>query len=416
MALDLVYSHLTLAIDPFIHSGSQTHLKMFSYAILYFLMLVVAILAAIEITLRWAGKISPRRKRPQSPYLRVREGIGYEFAPYSNLTLCDERGETYNETLNGDGFRADDVELCPSQNTYRILVVGDSVAESFTVRRHHSWPVLVQNQLGTLTINGSRRKTELVNAGMGGYVSWQVRSRLCERGFALNPHLVIAVVGWNDLVLASRPDWHPRIDLSKINPNYGAEPTWAQRIVESFLSSFALTSMCKKRYDVFRARCINAKLIRSHANASGLQENAAAVAIYEQEITTITQLCSERSIKLVLIASPCLVAEDNANRPEVVNKLCNYLYHSPLSAIEFAIWYNSYMEALRRVVALTPSVHLIEADLIFRQLPPERRYEMFTDLVHLTIKGNNLLASLVVEELREVINTYPDSLKHEEEN
>ncbi len=86
-------------------------------------------LAAIEAALRWAGKgPPPRRRQPESPYLFVRDGIGYEFAPYANLTLCDEHGETYQEALSSDGFRAEEIGRRPEPDTFRILVVGDSVA------------------------------------------------------------------------------------------------------------------------------------------------------------------------------------------------------------------------------------------------------------------------------------------------
>lgn len=104
-------------------------------------------------------------------------------------------------SINGEGFRGPAFTREKPAGTYRIVVLGDSVAFGYGVGEHATYArqlelLLNQGQSGTQV--DSRSRVEVVNAGVTGYTSWQGRL-LYERTIQkFAPDLVIVLFGYND--------------------------------------------------------------------------------------------------------------------------------------------------------------------------------------------------------------------------
>src|SRR5207244_1737730 len=101
------------------------------------------------------------------------------------------------ETMNSDGFRGPDRAIPKPANVYRVLAIGDSVVQAVIggIRYEESWPTLLEELLPGASAAPARAiRYEVINAGVGGYASWQALNRLRSRGLKYQPDLLIVLV------------------------------------------------------------------------------------------------------------------------------------------------------------------------------------------------------------------------------
>ncbi len=104
-------------------------------------------------------------------------------------------------SINGEGFRGPAFAREKPAGTYRVVVLGDSVAFGYGVGEHATYArqlelLLNQGQSGAPV--GSRLRVEVINAGVTGYTSWQGLFMYERTIQHLAPDLVIVVFGYND--------------------------------------------------------------------------------------------------------------------------------------------------------------------------------------------------------------------------
>ncbi len=160
------------------------------------------------------------------PDVSTRRGSGeYRFSVHT-----DERG-----LRRPDAASSDEAEVLT-----RILCVGDSVTFGWRVEAEQAWPQRVEKRLG-----GREAGVEVINAGVPGYTSLQVRRFLESELFDMEPDVIVMSVGINDASSAVHQDrtrarqisadeaWRElalhrlvRMGLSRLGP-IGSEPwTW----------------------------------------------------------------------------------------------------------------------------------------------------------------------------------------------
>jgi len=107
-----------------------------------------------------------------------------------------------NEALrvNALGFRGDDVELPKPDDTFRIVVLGDSMTFGFGVFDDQTYAARLAGRLS------GEARVEVVNAGVTGYSSWQSRKYYETVVRRLDPDLVVAMFGYPDHHFAVESD------------------------------------------------------------------------------------------------------------------------------------------------------------------------------------------------------------------
>ncbi len=98
----------------------------------------------------------------------------------------------FGVTTNGLGLRG--AAVGPKRK-FRILAVGNSCTFGVGVNDDETWPA----RLERIMREESGVESEVINAGVPGYSSFQGRRYLEERGLDLEPDLVIACFGFNDI-------------------------------------------------------------------------------------------------------------------------------------------------------------------------------------------------------------------------
>jgi hypothetical protein len=148
---------------------------------------VLLALAAAELLVRLAGAapdiFTIRRGRFQ---LAHNPRIGYEPAPLSyqgrELSFYDYLGAS-----NRQGYRDRDHTLAKPAGTYRIVVLGDSIAAGLRVERNQDiFPAVLERLL-----NQRGLRAEVINLAVSGYNTQQQVETLRERGLGYHPDLVL---------------------------------------------------------------------------------------------------------------------------------------------------------------------------------------------------------------------------------
>ena len=99
-------------------------------------------------------------------------------------------------SINSQGRRDREVPTKKPAGTYRIAILGDSVAFGARVEAKHDFASQIE---WTLNARDKSRCYEVLNFGVPGYGTWQELSALKEKALAYDPDLVILAFVMNDL-------------------------------------------------------------------------------------------------------------------------------------------------------------------------------------------------------------------------
>jgi len=161
--------------------------------------LIVSLIAGLcvaELAVRVAG-LAPEMIRVQRGRFQLSENpkLGYEPIPmtYSgNLSLLHH----YRGSSNRLGFRDRDHVLTKPDGTYRILVLGDSIADGIFVPEYgDTFPALMEGFL-----QEAGHSVEVINMSVSGYNTSQEVEILKAKGIQFQPDMVLVAYCLNDIM------------------------------------------------------------------------------------------------------------------------------------------------------------------------------------------------------------------------
>lgn len=365
---------------------------------------LIGSLLAGEVGLRAAmpllgADLTPPPGRP-SPF-RYDARIRYELKPFALVDAVDDEGRAILERMNSDGFRGREYAIPKPAGTFRILVVGDSVVQGLTVSYAQTWEQVLERLLNRRAAAPSLHY-EVINAGIGGYVSRQALVRLVDRGLKYQPDLVLVLVGWNDLVFSSVPSWTPAMDLTRFEQAFAGTPAaddsrrgWRLIRHTAYRLSYVARLVRQARNSVYNARRIQA-LIAQRQVDSGVPFNDQALRMYLANLERIHEAITTRGARLGVIVWPTILSPELLDDAEVHQRLVPIYSNFPLSTGELWAWYDRYAGAQQRFAARHAGVILVDAQRRMQGIPREARLRVFADLAHLTVEGNRVLAQIAL--------------------
>lgn len=146
---------------------------------------VAAVLFTAEIIMRFAWEMGGWVKRPiyrRSPNAYLR----YELVPGSKAGHI---------SINSDGLRGPEHTVKAAENTFRIIMLGDSETFSYLLEESNTLPYLLQDKLNR---NAKSVRYEVLNFGVEGYNTLQELEQLKIKGLKYNPGLIILNYCLND--------------------------------------------------------------------------------------------------------------------------------------------------------------------------------------------------------------------------
>jgi lysophospholipase L1-like esterase len=345
-----------------------------------------------------AADLFPPGPHPDSPYF-LSDRLGYDMRPNAVVEIIDTEGTRHQEMMNSDGFRGPERITPKPLKTFRILAIGDSVVQAFSVTYDNSWERILEGRLGD--------SSEVINAGIGGYVSWQALRRFEDRGGKYQADLVLLSVGVNDMCYSSLPTWKPDLNLSQIERAHESAHSeqqskgwWSSIRILLYRYSFTARLIRHVRSQVWNSNYQN-ELIRLRQNASGTPFNVQALELFEASLERTYQVASERKTRMGVMVWSSLLTKSNLQEDSIHRKLLMLYSNFPLSTREVLVGFRRYQQAIRDFANRHPDVVLIDVEAALAPLSLAERHRLFSDHVHYTVEGNNELARIVHEVLKQ---------------
>ncbi len=125
-------------------------------------------------------------KLSSNPDIKFEHRPGVSYVTYLGFSI--------NYTINERGFRDRVYSKRKSENTFRLIVLGDSLTYGIGVKEEETYPKVLERMLN----DNSDTNFEVLNFGVGGYNTAQEIAQFKEYGVKYNPDLVIVGYFMND--------------------------------------------------------------------------------------------------------------------------------------------------------------------------------------------------------------------------
>jgi hypothetical protein len=149
--------------------------------------------AAGEVALRLTSPTRHAGERQRLNVYRPSSTLSHELRPNSQVRFVFNDFDVHVRT-NSLGFRGPEIAQKKPIDRVRILVVGDSFTFGWGVEEGEMFGRVLESQLTAAGV-----PAEVISAGVPGYATDQHFIFLRERGFALDPDLVVIAVSANDV-------------------------------------------------------------------------------------------------------------------------------------------------------------------------------------------------------------------------
>jgi len=123
--------------------------------------------------------------------------LGWQKKPSFSGTHVGPNGiYRVRETMNSRGIRGPEYSYEKPPQEFRIIALGDSFAEGYTVEFEDLFSEVLKRRLN----KDQSTPVEVINAGTGGYSTDQELLWFTTEGVKYNPDLVVLLFVWNDIL------------------------------------------------------------------------------------------------------------------------------------------------------------------------------------------------------------------------
>lgn len=162
------------------------------------------------------------------------------------ITPKSPPGTTYGKVIkkNTDGFRDRDFVIPKSQETYRILVLGDSFTWGVGVDVEETVPKQLEKRLSK---EFPRKNIEVINAAIPGYNTVEELLLLKGRGLKYEPNMLILLYNLNDIdfkpyLSDEKYDETKVVSVLEVHPGENIAEVLKYKGIRSFINWFEVNS------------------------------------------------------------------------------------------------------------------------------------------------------------------------------
>lgn len=365
---------------------------------------------------RYQHPEAPHRRRDDKNHFRFDPRAGFAYhpnMPFEEGMLIGPQGFVCNATC-------DELPRAKPADEYRIFVFGgSSVAGQGAGHGSRTIAAYMEQQLGALAPVPGKR-VRVVNAGIGGYYSTQELARLSFEVLSYQPDLVVFFHGNNDYRAWEYAQLNRDLYGPLIRPHlhsYDFELITGFQRMQSLTGSLAhLLNLTNQYFPVLHYTTVLAKHVRlfgltaraggkvatladSSPTAAGPGGPDLSAAILSTETNSLaTMIANDRSVagiarangfKAVLALQPCLLLPLKPLTPEEQA----FLPQAPTNGVPYYSLARSKYQELAR--ANDDTVAFVDMAGLFETV----QEHIFTDFVHYTPRGNELIASALVQHI-----------------
>lgn len=348
---------------------------------LYFLMAAVAAAGLLELGFRLVKGPPPPLIAQGDSFCQPDPVLGYRFCPGA----VSPSGKDVN-CINNVGFRGNDVVMPKPSGVFRILCIGDSTTNGVNVHNAETWPAILEAFLNCAVFRDNRR-SEVINAGFPGYVSDQHRLRLEPEYLALQPDLVVVMLGFTDVSVILMPT-EASDAVRSIQRKTDWLPPGPENLLRQISSAYAWGSRWVREY-------VDLKRLRKTAKQDLSPEIQAALSTYAENMQAMTDGCKRAGIPVVIVNYPW-------NFTSRVGREDNFEHvKASIRPFEFNLYWQAMplLEEQNIQLAWRNSLPLADVQpMVLQAKTPLPMYGQ-DDFSHPSVKGNFLIAATVYETL-----------------
>ena len=295
--------------------------------------------------------------------------LGWRLRPNSNGIWGGVRVK-----INGKGLRGPELTHSKPPDVLRILYLGDSVTFGYTLDSYtETFPYVVEDRLEkTLST-----EIQTINAGVGGYSTWQEYAYLSKQGIRYSPDLVVVSFVLNDVT--------EQLGLKKFGGSgegYQLSRTaftlsdWLLNQSSIYHVARNISARIRFGADIQKAAILKETLyVRSLINPPDSPDIKRAWEITLNNLKRTFDFCEDRDIRVVMVIFPYAVQFENAGEEAIPQQILNQF------AIENGI----------PVIDLLP---ILSADMKRSKMKPE---DYFVDDNHLSSFGSQVVGEIITD-------------------
>lgn len=324
------------------------------------------------------------------PYLRRVRAPGASQALISPLT-----GEPFTLHVDAWGFRATSLEPpgTPKRpGAYRIVFVGASTTENIALPDPLTFPALVERDLPARLGPGAPR-LQVANAGLSGNTIADTLSLVTHRLPAVQPDLVVALEGINDLCLALAKQRTGGLDEAHLDD---ARPPARPSFGDALAARSRLVQLARRAGDRLDARG-RAEVVRARRQGqpftTGLDPQR-GLAYFRRSLRQLAAACKAIDVPLLLLTMPTLYKEPLSPEEDAALWM-GWLDHGRTNVDPATLrrGMQLYNQAVREA-AQEAGCGLLDLE----PLVPKDLAHLYDDC-HGTAKGNEVIARALVDHL-----------------
>lgn len=326
--------------------------------------------------------------------LRIFNGNGsiYPRFRYSPNTSIKVTGNIVR--LNSFGWRGKEFEVPKPKNIYRIVCLGASVTHGLNkISYPELLEVILQKKLPYILYNGDIQ-IEVLNAGIDGHNSDDLLAKLKTEVVKSQPDMIIYYEGFNDI---KRKFWKMRESQLGISQPFITPMTSLDRDKYKKINPLCkYSALWKSVLDILNKKCETLPVI-SNRSLKVWDINEIEIRKHFKEVIAnvneMVQFSKNNNIQFILTSYVVLAhgnLELDANEDIIIwNRYYEWLYPLSYSEIQemFRIINNEY-----KILAMKEHVLFLDIYAKYPQLPL-----FFTDPIHFTQKGDEVMAEIVAE-------------------
>jgi len=150
-----------------------------------------------------SGQAGGKEGREDALYKEYDPLLGWRKKPNS-ATTYRRREYTVEVRINSEGLRDAERAPEPAPDTFRVLALGDSFVEGYTVDQDRTVTQQLEARLRSLGCGG---RAEVLNGGTGAYSTDQEYLFYRSDGARYRPSLVLLFFFWNDVIYSDRQEY-----------------------------------------------------------------------------------------------------------------------------------------------------------------------------------------------------------------
>lgn len=279
-------------------------------------------------------------------------------------------------TINSLGFRGPEFDPKNKQGKIRIFCLGPSTTFGGGSSDSQTWPARLQFYLN----KAGGRGFEVINSGFPGYYSLNYYNLVRHELIKYSPDILIMEIGTNDLGRSMQQK-----DIGK----------WGIKLHGLlYYRSMLYTLLTEKISSLIQKSPIPMQIYTLNADTA-----------WKDYLTKIIAICRENKIKVILLrqmlnAAPEVFLKDDASFEEIsrLQKSSIDAFSKAYSSPQVIYRYNN-ITAVFKEAAGECDVPLLDFRKEFLKEITLNKKQVFSDDVHLTPEGNNILGELLSQKI-----------------